>query len=171
LRIFLTGFMGAGKTTVGRRLALRLNARFVDLDEEIEREAGASVREIFERRGEADFRVLEWQRLQATFTADPVVVATGGGTLASPANLEATRARGLIVWLHPSFATIVERIGAFGKGDRPLFRNETEAFELYRRRLPAYQQADLTIAIAAEESVEEVAARVELAVRERACSS
>ncbi|MCB1007805.1 MAG: shikimate kinase [Acidobacteria bacterium] len=171
MRIYLTGFMGAGKSTVGRLLAQRLGSAFVDLDAEIERRAGASVREIFEQRGEAAFRGLERQCLEETFGAERVVVATGGGTLAAPANLESARARGLVVWIHPPFATIVGRIGGLGKSDRPLFRDEKEALELYRRRLPTYRRADLTVEVSPEESAEEVAARLVLTLSERACST
>jgi len=171
LRIYLTGFMGSGKTTVGRLLAERLGCAFVDLDAEVERSAGLAVREIFERRGEAEFRRLERERLEATFALDPVVVATGGGTFAAGGNLAAARGRGLVVFLHPPFTAIVARIGALGKGDRPLFRDEASALALYRSRLPAYRRADLTVEVAAAESAEEVAARIVLALPERVCSS
>jgi len=171
VRIYLTGFMGSGKTTVGRLLAERLACPFVDLDAEVERRAGATVREIFEASGEPAFRVLERECLETTFQLERAVIATGGGTLASADNLAAARARGLVVWIHPPFATIVARIGGLGKSDRPLFRDETEALELYRRRLPSYQRADLTLAVAPGESAEEVASRLALSLPERACSS
>jgi len=171
MRIYLMGFMGAGKTTVGKALADRLRWPFLDLDREIESAAGESVRAIFERRGEAAFRALEREALQRSLAQDPLVVASGGGTLLDPANLAAARAGGLTVWLNPPFATIVERIGALGKADRPLFRDETEAWALYRERLPAYQRADLTIDIEARETPDEIAARVALRLAERACAS
>jgi shikimate kinase len=170
MRVLLTGFMGAGKTSVGERLAGLAGWPFVDLDDEIERRAGASVREIFERDGEASFRALEVEALAAALTPDPVVVATGGGTLASGDNLALARARGLVVWLNPAFATIVRRIGGRGKTDRPLFRDEESALALYRERLPAYSGADIKVDIGPEETVEEVAARVRMRLRERGCS-
>ena len=171
MRLFLTGFMGAGKTTVGRRLAANLGWPFVDLDEAIENLAGESVREIFAHVGEARFRELEGHALAESMRQDPVVVATGGGTLTFPRNLAAARAAGLVVWLNPEFATLARRIGGRGKTDRPLFRDETAAMALYRERLPAYALADLKVDVAPGERAEEVAARIAILVAERTCST
>ncbi|HSF41670.1 MAG TPA: shikimate kinase [Thermoanaerobaculia bacterium] len=169
MRIFLTGFMGSGKTTVGRRLAERLGIPFVDLDEEIERRAGMRVRDIFERSGETAFRRLETEALRDTLAQPDAVVATGGGTTTFPENARLIRSGGLSVWLNPAFATIVERIGSWGKEDRPLFRNEVQAFALYRERLPAYQRADLKLDIAPGEGPEEIAARLALLIGQQRC--
>jgi shikimate kinase len=171
MRVFLTGFMGAGKTTVGQRLAERLELSFVDLDSEIERRAGATIREIVEGQGEPAFRLLEQEVLGWAVEQPEVVIATGGGTLMFADNAGLIRSAGLAVWLNPSFATIVARIGALGKQDRPLFRDEFQAFELYRERLPAYRTADLTIDVAAGEAPEEVAARIALLIGERRCAT
>lgn len=167
MRIYLTGFMGSGKSAVGRRLAERLGVPFVDLDEEIEKRAGLRVREIFEWHGEAEFRRLESETLRATGELADVVVATGGGTATFEANARWIRENGLSVWLNPAFATIVGRIGGLGKKDRPLFRDEVQALGLYRERLPAYRQADLTVDIRPEEHPQEVAARVALLLGKR----
>jgi shikimate kinase len=171
MRIYLTGFMGSGKSTVGRRLAERLGVPFLDLDEEIERRAGVRVREIFERYGEPAFRRMEGEALRETIARPDVVVATGGGTMMFEGNARLIRAAGLSVWLNPAFATIVARIGALGKEDRPLFKDEVQALALYRERLPAYRRADLTLDIAPGEGPEEIAARIALLIAERRCAT
>ena len=171
MRLFLTGFMGSGKTSVGRALAAKLDWPFVDLDAEIERAARSSVREIFERDGEPRFRELEAVALGETLKLDPVVVATGGGTLTFPRNLATARSAGLVVWIHPEFATLARRVGGRGKNDRPLFRDEASLLALYRERLPAYALADLRVDVAADERVEEVASRIQFMVAERTCKT
>ena len=170
MRVVLTGFMGAGKTTVGRRLSELAGVPFVDLDERIESRFGASVREIFAREGEPAFRAAEREELARALAPDPAVVATGGGTLTFAENLELARSSGLVVWLHPTFATLARRVGGLGKSDRPLFQNEAQAFDLYRERLPAYAGADLRVDVGDEESAAEVAERVRRLLRERGCS-
>jgi shikimate kinase len=162
-RIFLTGFMGSGKTTVGRALAGALGWSFVDLDAEVEARAAMTVREVFARLGEPAFRELEHEALRDVIAAPPpVVVATGGGTFTFERNLALLQGAGVSVWLNPSFATIVRRIGTLGKRDRPLFRNEAEALALYQARLPAYRLAEHRIDVGADDSADEVAARVAL---------
>jgi shikimate kinase len=164
MRIYLTGFMGAGKTSVGRTLSQRLGLPFADLDEEIERRTGATVREIFARGGEPEFRRLELETLAELVQQPDLVLATGGGTPAAPAARRLLGSTGVLVWLNPPFSTIVERIGALGKETRPLFRDEVQAWELYRSRLPAYRASDLKVDVASGETPEEVAARVALLV-------
>jgi shikimate kinase len=171
MRIFLTGFMGAGKTTVGRLLAHRLGVPFVDLDEEIEREAGMSVKEVFAIEGEGAFRRRESEALRRTVALADVVVATGGGTIAQEPNARLLRASGLSIWLHPPFAAIAQRIGGVAKADRPLFKDEAQALALYRERLPAYQQADLTVEVGRGDQPEEVAARIALLLASRRCAT
>lgn len=170
MTVVLTGFMGSGKTTVGESLADALALPFVDLDREIERQAGRSIRDIFAQSGEEEFRRLERRQLEAVLDGEARVVAAGGGTLVSPANLELARARSLVVWLNPAFSTLMSRIGPLGKSDRPLFRDEKSVFDLYRQRLDAYRQADIRIDVEAREEPTEVAARVALLMTERMCS-
>lgn len=171
MRVYLTGFMGCGKTTVGRRLAERLRIPFVDLDREIELRVGMPVREIFARLGEPAFRQMEQEALWATAELPDAVVATGGGTMSFEANARWMHANGLSVWLNPAFATIVGRIGGRGKEDRPLFQNEGQALALYRQRLPAYRRADVTVDISPAEEPEEIAARIALLLAERRCAT
>lgn len=170
MRIFLTGFMGAGKTTVGRLLAERLSVPFVDLDPEIEARVGMSVREIFAAHGGAEFRRLEREALTATLAQPDVVVATGGGTVTFEANARLIAQSGLTVFLNPAFATIVGRIGGRGKADRPLFQDDAQALALYRERLPAYRRADLTFDVAPGEDAGEVVSRIALRIGSRACA-
>ncbi|HEY0553525.1 MAG TPA: shikimate kinase [Thermoanaerobaculia bacterium] len=164
MRIFLTGFMGCGKTTIGRRLARKLEVEFVDLDEEVERRAGMTVRQIFETQGEPAFRQMEAEALRGTLALPDAVVALGGGTMAFEANAALVEASGLSIWINPAFATIASRIGGRGKSDRPLFKDDAQALALYRERLPAYRRADLTMDVAPREGPEEIAARIALRI-------
>jgi shikimate kinase len=114
---------------------------------------------------------MENEALRATLEIPDVVVATGGGTMVFESNYRLIQAGGLSVWLNPPFAAIVARVGALGKRDRPLFRDETQALALYRERLPAYKRADLTVDVAADERPEEIAARIALRIGERRCAT
>lgn len=171
MHVFLTGFMGAGKTTVGRLLAERLGLPFADLDSEIERRSGLTIRELFERHGEPTFRTVEAESLRALCAGPESVVATGGGTPTFDDSLRLLKAAGITVFLNPPFATIVERVGVQGKADRPLFRDETQLWELYRHRLPVYRTADLSVDVTAAEGAAEVAARVALLLKDRRCAT
>ena len=144
MRIYLVGFMGSGKSTVGRRLATRLGWAFVDLDKEVELRSGIDVPTLFEQRGEEAFRDYEYAALAAIAHDVRVVVATGGGTFVSERNVELIKRTGVSVWLNPPFELLVKRIeGSHRK--RPLFRDPEQARALLEQRLPAYRQADLEI--------------------------
>jgi shikimate kinase len=162
MRVFLTGFMGSGKTTVGRLLSDRLDLPFIDLDGEIELRAGMSVKQIFERGGEPLFRRLEQETLATAVARPEAVIATGGGTVTVERNLRLLDEGGVSVWIDPPFSVISQRIGALGKEDRPLFQTEAQALELYRQRLPAYRRADFRLEVDPGEAPEEVAARIAL---------
>lgn len=160
MRVFLTGFMGAGKTTVGRSLAGLLEMPFTDLDGEITRRAGCSIPEIFERSGEAGFRRLEQEALRGVCTGPECVVATGGGTMTVAENRELIRQSGLSVWLRPSFETIVRRIGPREKAGRPLFESVERARELYESRVPIYAMSDVEVVIGDDEKAGQIARRI-----------
>ena len=142
--VFLTGFMGTGKTAVGRELARRLGRRFVDLDEEIERSAGCSVRDIFARSGEAEFRARERESLERVCRLDAAVVATGGGTPVDPANRRVLRAAGKVICLGADVPTILARVG--DGEDRPLLAGTNDRSARIRwlldARAEAYADAD-----------------------------
>jgi shikimate kinase len=172
VKVFLTGFMAAGKTSVGGLLATRLGVAFVDLDARIEELAGRSIVELFAASGEVELRRLEAEALGGVLAASgDCVVAVGGGTFTVPSNLAGAKGAGLVVWLHPPFAEIARRIARHGKADRPLFRDERTAFELYRARLPSYREADLVLEVEPGETAAETAARLALRLAEMRCST
>ncbi len=165
-RILLVGMMGAGKTTVGQALARRLGYPYLDSDEEVQRQSGQTVREIFETRGEAAFRALEKQALaQAVTSLGPVVVSVAGGAVLDPDNRRRMRQAGLVVWLRASLQTLARRVGA-AQGHRPLLGEDPLAAltRLYQQRRPLYAQvADLVIDVdllTPEQVVEQVLERV-----------
>lgn len=143
LRIYLIGFMGAGKTTVGRRLAKKLGWKFIDLDREIERTEGRTIADLFRENGEPHFRMLEHQRLQEVSTSEKAVIALGGGTFADPANRDLAQNTGLTIWLKVSFAQVAERVKI--DGTRPKFGNKEQAERLYQMREPYYAMAKLHV--------------------------
>jgi shikimate kinase len=138
-RIYLIGFMGAGKSTIGRLLAKRLGWAFVDLDKEIERAERRSIRDIFRQDGEPHFRQLEHQHLRDLTTRQHLVIALGGGAFVDPANRELTSTTGLTVWLKVSFATVASRVRM--DGTRPKFATREQAERLYQIREPVYSLA------------------------------
>lgn len=171
MRIFLTGFMAAGKTTVGRELAALLEARFVDLDGTIEEHAGASVARIFSCDGEDRFRRLERETLERVTAAggDPLVVATGGGTMTDERNRRLMAESGLVVWLDPDFEILSDRLTRAAAGERPLFRDPQQARRLLERRRGDYRHADVRLEIAADEGPRDVAARILERLNDPAC--
>jgi 3-dehydroquinate synthase len=140
--IFLTGFMGAGKTSVGRRLAERLGRPFIDIDEVISSKTQSSVGEIFERSGEEAFRALERSALLDIAGRDTdAVVATGGGLPVDPVNRSIMKACGHVVHLHADFETLATRVPE--DSSRPLWNEHARTLLL--ERTPAYEDADHTI--------------------------
>ncbi len=141
-RIYLVGFMGSGKTTVGELVARELGYRFIDLDREIERRRGMSIAEIFEREGEVEFRRLEALSLRDTEGGPDLVVATGGGTLTIPENREFVRRTGLTVWLDASLEVLLQRCRE-GAARRPVLAGEEAMRALLDERTPGYRGADV----------------------------
>lgn len=144
--IFLTGFMGCGKTSVGRILSARLGYRFVDLDQVIVQEAGCSIKDIFAAQGEPAFRALESRVLGQVAQGEGIVVSTGGGAVIAPENRTVMRSFGIIVNLTASVETIAARVS--GDSERPLLQNDT-SFERIRSMLESretfYADADYRI--------------------------
>ena len=144
--IVLVGLMGAGKSKVGRRLALRLGLPFSDSDPEIEAAAGETIEEIFANRGEQVFRDGE-RRVIARLLAQPVqVLATGGGAFMDPMTRSLIGRRGVSLWLRADLDTLVTRV--LRRNDRPLLKRGDPRVilgELMQRRHPIYAEADLTV--------------------------
>ncbi len=146
--VALTGFMAAGKSTVGRALADLLGWRFVDLDCEIEAAAGLRIHEIFVQYGEPHFRQLEAEALRRSLRDSSIatVMALGGGTFIDPHNAEWLRSQGArVIFLEMAVDQLLQRCRAGGDMTRPL-ASDAEAFcALYAQRLPHYRTADLVI--------------------------
>jgi len=136
--VYLVGMPGSGKSTVGPELAGRLGVPFVELDAEIERAAGASVTEIFEREGEAHFRELEAAALTEAATHDPSIVSCGGGVVLEPANRVMLRATGEVVFLSVPLHVLNRRVRP--AADRPLIRERDDLERLFREREPLYRE-------------------------------
>jgi len=157
--IFLVGFMGAGKTSVGRRVAARLGAAFADTDELVVEREGRPIERIFEESGEGYFRRVEWEALEALGGRSELVVATGGGLFLGLVARRWLREHGVTAWLDVPFAECLRRLGS-GPA-RPLFHRVREPAEqraLYERRRATYALADVRVPGLGPE--DEVAARL-----------
>jgi shikimate kinase len=143
-QIYLVGFMGSGKTSVGKHLSQQLGWPFIDLDAVIEVGQGVSIREIFERSGEAFFRQLEQAALTEVVKTEPAVIALGGGTFAHDANVQIIReSGGLTVWLDCPVEVLRERCAVVD--NRPLFRDPESFSRLLEFRTPFYKLAELKV--------------------------
>lgn len=158
--IFLVGFMGAGKTTVGRVLAGRLGYRYCDSDKVIETKAGKTIPEIFSGLGEDRFRELESETLESLAGKTKQVIATGGGTVMRDRNWDAMKKGGVTVYLKAPAEVIWNRIKH--SKTRPLLNVDNPldaAKELLEERIPFYEKADLTVDTESL-SVEEIASEI-----------
>ena len=141
--------MGAGKSTVGTRLARQLGWRFVDLDERIEQASGITIPEFFERHGEPAFRQFEADQLRSALGRalefhESTILALGGGTYAQPGAPEFLRNSGVpVIWLDASIDVLLSR--CMTMSGRPLFRDEASFRRLYEERLPTYELADYRV--------------------------
>ena len=144
--LYLVGFMGTGKTTIGRMLAVRLGYHFIDSDHEIERQQGRSIPEIFATLGEPAFRELERAFVEGGHPATGQVVACGGGLVVQPGILEWLKAKGVVMCLHATLETVLRRTQ--GNRNRPLL-DVADPMErirtLYAQREPIYKQAGTVI--------------------------
>jgi shikimate kinase len=147
--IFLVGFMGSGKSTIGRTLAEELGWGFADLDEDIETREGMPISQIFDTCGEAEFRRAETaalrERVRAVEGGRPWVVALGGGAFLNEENFEMVSNNGVTVWLDCSFSTVERRLA--GYGHRPLARDPEKLRELFAVRRPHYERADYCVVV------------------------
>ena len=163
--IVLIGLMGAGKSCIGRRLATLLDLDFTDADAEIERAAGCTIEEIFERHGEAEFRDGERRVIKRLLGQAVQVLATGGGSFMDPGTREAIRDRAISVWLRADLDLLLKRTGR--RNNRPLLKRgdpRTILERLMAERYPVYAEADIVVDSAdgpPEVTVERVRAAVE----------
>jgi shikimate kinase len=144
--VVLVGMMGAGKSSIGRRLAGRLGLSFVDADAEIEKAAGMSIEEIFSTHGEAYFRAGEARVIARLLESGPQVLATGGGAFMNADTRTAIRAKGISVWLRATLDVLSRRIRR--RGDRPLLKGDDPIETLKRlidERYPVYAEAEVTV--------------------------
>lgn len=145
--LVLVGLMGAGKSAVGRRVAARLDVPFIDADAEIEKAAGCSVSEIFEREGEAGFRAGERRVVARLLEEEPVhVLATGGGAFMDPGTRALIREKGISLWLRADLEVLFERVSR--RSHRPLLKTadpKATLAALMEQRYPVYAEADIVV--------------------------
>jgi shikimate kinase len=144
--IVLVGMMGAGKTTVGRRLATRLGRHFIDSDEEVEKAAGMSIEDIFASRGEADFRAGEVRVIARLLKDHDLVLGTGGGAFMNAETRGLVKSSAVSVWIKADFELLFQRVQR--RSNRPLLKtpNPRKTLEeLIEKRYPVYAEADVTV--------------------------
>ncbi len=156
--IVLTGFMASGKSTVGKAIAKKLNMIFYDTDMIIEEQEGKSISDIFSDSGEKYFRELENKLAIALKTSENAVIATGGGFVINPQNIELMRQNGVIVNLKTTPEIIINRLET-QRGTRPLLKNNSndEVIEIFNQRKIYYNNNDVCIKLSAEMGVDECA--------------
>lgn len=161
-RVYMVGFMGSGKSTVGRLVAGELGWQFLDLDEELVRWEARPITRIFEESGEPYFREIESRFLRTVSGEEQCVIALGGGTYVDPDNRTFVESHGLSVYLEASLTQIRSRIS--DDGTRPLFSDASRVEELFERRRPSYRMARVRIdtdPLAPDEVVREIVRAIE----------
>lgn len=144
--LVLVGLMGVGKSTIGRRLAARLHLPFVDADDEIERAAGMTIQEIFDRHGEAAFRDGERRVIARLIDGSPKVIATGGGAFVNEQTRRLILEKATAIWLDADIEILVGRVSR--RDGRPLLKGKDPREVLVRlaaERAPYYQQAPIRV--------------------------
>lgn len=173
-RIFICGFMGTGKSTVGKQLAARLDKSFYDLDKGIEKAAGQDIPAIFKAEGEEGFRRREKTVLLDFIRTQTGVIALGGGSLHNQHLVDRLKVNGLLVFIETPMEKIIDRV--IGTNNRPMLLNEEgevkpkpvlekEMQQLYRQRLPFYEQAQVTIQSEDFKSVDDLVAQLAKKIR------
>lgn len=158
--LYLVGFMGTGKSALGRRLAKRLSMRFLDSDEEIEKKCGMKVREIFEKLGESRFREMEREFMESGHPESGCVVSCGGGLVCSEGMPELVKRRGVSIALFAPPEVVYKRVS--GSGKRPLLNVENpleKIRDLMQKRMPFYLKSG--VCVASDGNISDVEERVE----------
>ncbi len=169
--LVLVGLMGAGKTAIGKRLALRLNLPFTDVDQEIEMAAGCSVADFFEKYGEAEFRHGERRVLSRLLGEGAGILATGGGAFMDAGARTEILGQGISIWLKADFETLWKRVCR--RETRPLLKTSCPRqtlSQLLVKRYPVYAEADITVVSkdgSLESTVDDVIASVAAILDER----
>ena len=152
--LFLVGFMGSGKTTVGRLLARELGWQFADTDADIEADQGKTIPRIFDEQGEEYFRQVEHEMIRRRVVkikmGQPMIVSLGGGAFTREENVALIRGNGVSVWLDCAWDVICHRVGQ--SSHRPLARDPERMAELFAARHPFYEQADFHIKVTQDDS-------------------
>jgi len=158
--LFVVGFMGSGKTTIGQSLAKHLNRRFVDMDEELAKDFGTPISEVFARLGEGAFRQRETALLSKLSKRDRLVVAAGGGAAVSAENRLLMRSRGKIIHLAASLEVCMSRLDGDAQAIRPLWQDRESLKNLFESRQEAYSDSHLSIQIDGDRSPDQITAEI-----------
>ena len=152
--IYLVGFMGSGKSTVGRMLADQIGWRFADIDDDVEAAAKTSITDLFAQQGEEEFRKLESeairQRVRKVQAGNPMVLALGGGAFTQQGNIDLLENNGVTIWLDADFPVVKKRVSM--ATHRPLARNAERLAQLFQERRENYAKSEYRILIPEDDS-------------------